>query len=198
MSDLEKNAEEFRKKILDNTWTLLQKTVEVSHNKDKNVILVETAKGNYEKIYCDMEKAIKKDYMKPTVLYLDRHKTSAILIHSILKSKCIQYSKEIEEDEFFFGEYLIALSVGINYMLDRLNAVLKKKDNKKRQIEKIWLPDIVFSCDVPYFAIFARSIYFAYKKESNEDCEINILEIAEKLFLQESPQNHNLKLTLKF
>lgn len=182
MQDDLKKVEEFRANVLNNTWILLKDTIKIIQQKDKYVYLKEDAEKEYREIYMKMEEYIKTNYMKPSVEYLDRHKTSAIIIYAILKSQCIQYSREIKEDEFFFGEYLIALSVGFNYMLDRLNAVLKKKDKRKRQISKIWLPDIVFSCDVPYFTIFARSIYFADK---NEDWGINVLEIAEKLFLLE-------------
>lgn len=183
----DEDVQEFNRLIIDKTWELLLKTVKELQNQkevtSRNIVIDKSAKEKYSQIFIDMDAYIKENYMKTSVKYLDRHKTSAIIIYAILKSECIKYTGKISEDEeVFWGNYVIAVTVGFNYMIDRLNAVLKKKDIKQRLIEKLWLPEIVFSCNVPYFLIFTRNLYYA---NTDENWEINPLEIAEKLFLLE-------------
>ncbi len=177
-----KEKDKIEKDIIENTWLLLNNTIKAVKRENINVSLVGSAKEIYSNIFMKEIKYIKDNYMRSNVLHLDRHKTAGIIIYSVLKAKAIKYEGCPPKDSNFFGEYLVAGSLGINYMIDRLNAVLKKKDKKKRQITKLWMPEHVFSCEVPYFEIFCRNLYFA---EQNEKWGINPLDLSEKLFLLE-------------
>ena len=99
---------------------------------------------------------------------------------AIIESKAVICSESLSENKRFIGQYLVAASVGMTYMQDRLNEILIKKH--QNPIEKIWMPAFAFSCDVPYFEIFGRNLYF-----SNEIAKsvLNPLDISKELFLLE-------------
>lgn len=167
------------KQTINTTWNLLKDTVDQIKEKNPDVALDNSAyKGfydNFKKMYSD----IKEHYMDSTVKNLDRHKVASIIIVSILNSNAIVYEGQVKEGEEFFGEYLIAASVGITFMQNQLNALLSEKN--VLPIETLWFPDAL-SCDTSYFEIFCRNLYFS---NNNQDWNINPLDIAEKLFLIE-------------
>lgn len=102
---------------------------------------------------------------------------------SIIESKAIIVGEKLR-DKYFFGEYVIALSVGINYMIDRLNARLKKRTEEK-SIKEIWMPKIIFSCSVPFFEIMARHLYFAEEESQEKIPNSTLLILSQTLFLLE-------------
>lgn len=69
--------------------------------------------------------------------------------------------------------------MGMSYMQNRLNKILVEKELPT--IDRYVFP-IVFSCKTPYFAIFARNLYFTYEKT---DWQLNLLDMSEILFLLE-------------
>lgn len=120
-------------------------------NKQKNpgVILDSDSYKKFDDYFRKMYSEIKEHYMESTVKNLDRHKIASIIIVSLLNSNDIVYQGEIEQGEEFFGQYLIAASVGITFMQNQLNMLLMEKN--KEPIKKLWFPDAL-SCDTPYFA----------------------------------------------
>lgn len=180
--EVEKTTKQWNLEVIDKTWDLLRRTVANQKETDSNILFKESAYHRYKTIFMQQERIIRKKYMKKDVKHLDRHKTSGIIMYAILMSSCLKYKKRLEKGKLWFEKYLIAGNVGMDYMLDRLNAKLKKDDSQKRRIEKIELPEVVFSCDVPYFEVFCRNLYYASK---NKNWGINPLDIAEKLYLLE-------------
>lgn len=162
------------------TWDLMMTTVDEHKKITPEIDCNESCFGAYEKLFNDWYSYIKKNYMEEDVEFLDRHKVSAIIIISILQSDAVICSKEIVDNEIFIGQYLVAVSVGMTYMLNRLNSVLLKK--LKRPIDELWMPKTVFSCNVPYFEIFCRNLYFAHNEKK---WGLNPLGIAKELFLLE-------------
>lgn len=159
------------------TWDLL---IETTKKTDVSAYLNEDAFDDYKEQFDYWYNTIKNKYMNSDVDFLDRHKVAGIIIVSILRSNAITYTAPIENNKVFIGQYLIAASVGLTYMQDRLNEQLIKKG--KQPVERIWMPEYIFSCDVSYFDIFCRNLYFAEKETS---WGLNPLEVAKELFLLE-------------
>lgn len=167
------------KQTIERTWELLENTVKQINKKNSGVILDEDSYKRFDADFRKMYNEIKEHYMENTVKNLDRHKVASIIIVSILNSNAIVYQGEVEQGKEFFGQYLIAASVGVTFMQNQLNTLLIEKD--KEPIKNLWFPDSL-SCDTPYFEIFCRNLYFS---NNNSDWGINPLDIAEKLFLLE-------------
>lgn len=167
------------KQTIERAWNLLEKTVKQVSEKNSGIVLdadsYKKFDDNFRKIYSE----IRENYMESTVKNLDRHKVASIIITSILNSNAVIYEGKVEEGTEFFGQYLIAASVGITFMQNQLNMLLIEKNIEP--IKNLWFPDAL-SCDTPYFEIFCRNLYFS---NNNNDWGINPLDIAEKLFLIE-------------
>lgn len=158
------------------TWDLLEKTVEFNSGIKLNKDSYEQYKANFEK-WVDV---IKTTFMTKDVKHLDRHKIAAIIMVSILECDAVVCSGAVPTQKIFLGQYQSALSVGLTYMQNRLNELLIRK--KQKTVDKIWMPEFVFSCDVPYFDISARNLFFTQQKL---ECGLNPLSIAKELFLLE-------------
>ncbi len=164
---------------IDKTWDLLRVAVEKEVKKCSELSLDESAYETYKQNFKNLYGFIKKEYMKDKVKNLDRHKVAAIVIASIVQSEAVKYLGEIESGKTFFGQYLIASVVGMNYLQDRLNALLKER--KLPKIEGLDFPEAL-SCDTKYLDIFSRNLYYSHGRA---EWGINPLDIAEKLFLLE-------------
>lgn len=127
----------------------------------------------FREIYDD----IKSTYMRKDVDELDRHKVVAAQITACIECEVI--SRTVEENQVFMGLYMIALEVGLNWMLMGLNESLKKAGITQK-IEQYSMPK-AFACATGYFDIFARNLYYAHKMGKG----LNPLDISEKLFLLE-------------
>jgi hypothetical protein len=167
------------KQTIEKTWDLLENTVKQIRKKNSGVILDSGSYEKFDDIFRKIYSEIKERYMENTTQNLDRHKIASIIIISIINSNAIVYQGKVGEGEEFFGQYLIAASVGITFMQNQLNMLLIEKN--KKPIEKLWFPDAL-SCDTPYFEIFCRNLYFS---NNNDDWGINPLDIAERLFILE-------------
>lgn len=167
------------RQTIEKIWTLLNVTVDKLNEQVPDVELRQDSYRKFNDIFRQTYKEIKEHYMDNNVENLDRHKVAGIIIVSILKSDAITYKGTIEKDKEFFGQYLIAASVGITFMQNQLNTLLLEKN--KQPIKKIWFPEPI-SCNTPYFDILCRNLYFS---NNNSNWGINPLEIAEKLFILE-------------
>lgn len=165
-------------KIVDRSWKLLDAAVVQAREQDDGILLNENAREKYAETLTDKYKFMMK-FMKPSVSSLDRHKVASIIIASIIETDAVIYEKEIPEDSSFFGKYMIAVSVGLSYMLERLNVRLNDKGIKK--IERYRFP-VAFSCATPYFEIFSRNLYLTHERT---DWKINLLDMPEILFFIE-------------
>lgn len=167
------------RQTIERIWTLLNVTVEKLQEQDNGIVLNRESYKRFNDIFRDLHKEIKDRYMEKSVKNLDRHKIAGIAIISIIRSDAITYQGKVDEDKEFFGQYLIAMSVGITFMQNQLNTLLFRK--KVQPIKTICFPEPL-SCDTPYFEILCRNLYFA---NNNRDWGLNPLELAEKLFLLE-------------
>lgn len=167
------------RQTIDTTWELLKVTVNEVKKSSPELFLNLDAKKTYEKAFRAMHQEIKEKYMKKEVKHLDRHKVAAFIIISVIKSEAVKYAGNIPNNEVFFGQYLIAASVGISYMMNILNGILAEKE--KNLIKRLWMP-LAISCDTPFIEVFSRNLYFA---DTNPEWGLNPLAIAEELFILE-------------
>lgn len=167
------------KQTIERTWELLENTVDQLSKQTAGIVLNKDSYKKFDDNFRQAYKEIKEHYMDNNVKNLDRHKVASIIIVSILKSDAIVYQGKNEQNKEFFGQYLIATSVGITFMQNQLNTILVEKN--EQPIKKLWFPDPL-SCDTPYFEILCRNLYFS---NNNSNWGLNPLEIAEKLFLLE-------------
>lgn len=107
---------------------------------------------------------------------LDRHKIAAIIMTAIINAPLID-CKSDNQDEIYFGNYILAIDCGLDYLLDEINQVLRK--NNKTELNAFYFPEAT-ACKTSYYKIFFRNLYFADQKK-----KINTLDIAERLFLLE-------------
>lgn len=167
------------RQTIERVWNLLDNTVKQIEKQTTGIVLYRGLYKNFDNCFRDLYKEIKEYYMESNVQNLDRHKVASIIIVSIIKSNIIAYEGKIDKDKEFFGQYLIAASVGITFMQYELNTLLSEKNQNK--IESLWFPQPL-SCDTPYFEIFCRNLYYA---NNNKNWGLNPLDIAEKLYLLE-------------
>lgn len=167
------------RQMVNKIWELLECNVKEINKNTQDVILDYDAYNRFYTSFRELYDDIKINYMKNEVKNLDRHKVSGIIIVAIIQSNVIRYIGNTEEDKIFFGKYIIATSVAITYMQDRLNEKLLNKG--EATIHKLRFPKDSHN-ENSYFDTFCRNIYFSDK---NKKWGINPLDIAEKLFLLE-------------
>lgn len=101
-----------------------------------------------EEMYEEFESAVNKMYirlleraMQPDVVYLDRHKVSAIIIVVLINLKVI-YIKEGIANSNAELPYQLAISTGLSYMLYELNH--ERLNNGKNVISRYIFPKQMF------------------------------------------------------
>lgn len=163
--------------LIDNIWSLLSDEYCEYSKKNPKFIFDKTKKIKFAKVFSQKYEDIKKKYMDGSVEYLDRHKVAALIIVSILEIDVICY-EDLDEDYVFIGAELLAIKVGLAYMVERLNEKLYKR-NVNKKIEEFIFPNAQ-SCETPYIEIMCRNLYY-----SKSDYQLNPLDIADRLFLVE-------------
>lgn len=144
-----KHTAEIAWKAIKNYYASTRKShcKEMDFNLDAKELFIETYIAKYNEIM-DV-------YMDKSVEILDRHKQAAILIHSTIACEVITPSKTVNEDEIFVGVQQVALLLGLSFMKDCLNDILKKHNLKL--IERYTFP-VAFSCPTDYFDILTRDL----------------------------------------
>lgn len=163
--------------LIDNAWSLLTTECNKCSKENPNFKFDESKKDIFKDYFIDKYKKTKDDYMDPSVDFLDRHKVAALIIISILETHAISYDN-LNEDYVFIGAELMALKVGLAYMVEKLNEKLSSRGEVKK-IEKVIFPNAQ-SCNTPYIEIMCRNLYYAKR-----DYVFNPLDLADRLFLVE-------------
>ncbi len=139
------------------------------YNKEKEEDFVRL----YEKKYDEL---ISK-FMKNTKV-LDSHKQAALITITCLESEIIKYRLENNE-QFSILPQIIAINIGLSYMMELLNVQLKKK--LYNPIDKYEMP-VAIACETPYIEIMSRLLYQA---ETYSWSGYNVLDLADRYFLLE-------------
>lgn len=161
---------------LEYVWRELKDCYDYYHGYDKKLVFTDDKKAFFAKfreIYDD----IKDKYMRKDVIELDRHKVVAAQITACVETNLI--TRDVKKGDVFLGLYMIALEVGLNWMLIGLNDALAKVEVHKEIVEYT-MPE-AFACPTKYFEVFSRNLYYSHVKGKG----LNPLDISEKLFLLE-------------
>lgn len=160
-------------------WDMFVSVAEQMMQDDSDIVLDYAAVHYFSDTFDMLYKNIKEEFMKNSVVYLDRHKVAAIIIIAFVRTNALGYGKQLD-NSMFWGNYKLAISVGLSYMLDRLNNELREKDCKTI-ITKYIMPE-VFMDEMPYIDVLARNIYIS---EIQNVSDVNVITLAEKLFMIE-------------
>lgn len=163
--------------LIDNTWDLLKEEYSKYSKENPNFKFDDSRKDDFRQIFTEKYNGIIRKYMDESVKYLDRHKVAALIIISLLEINAISY-ETLDEDCIFIGAELLALKVGLAYMVEKLNEKLHTKGIDKK-IEKFIFPNAQ-SCSTSYMDIMCRNLYY-----SKTDYKLNPLDLADRLFLVE-------------
>ena len=157
-------------------------------NKKENVAKLNfhsEREADFEKIFANYYKTIKKQFMTPETKALDTHKQAAIMLISAWEAKVITQAR-CEEGQIPLGYQAVALDVAISYLEQSINK--KLADIRVRPIE-LKLPTAL-ACDTSYFNILRRLLYYELsveKKQGGKEYKMyyNIMEWADRFFLLE-------------
>lgn len=161
---------------LEYVWRELKDCYDYYHGYDKKLVFTDDKNAFFTKfreIYDD----IKDKYMRKDVIELDRHKVVAAQITTCIETNLI--TRDVKKGDVFLGLYMIALEVGLNWMLIGLNDALARVGVHKEIVEYT-MPE-AFACSTKYFEVFSRNLYYSHVKGKG----LNPLDISEKLFLLE-------------
>lgn len=165
--------------IIESSWKIIEEEYEKCHQKYSELIFHSEKFDEFKQLFINQYNDIMKRFMKEDTTALDPHKQAAILTISCLKANIIEHKLE-DSDKISIIPQMIAVNIGLSYMKDSMNKILKEKKSKKK-IKQYYLP-IAIACETPYSEIICRILYH----EQNEpDMSFNILELSDRYFLLE-------------
>lgn len=160
-------------------WAAIENYYESERdNHCRDVVFHRDAKDNFIDTFKIKYRDILEKYMDSSVKSLDRHKQAAILIYCTISCGVFSPSRKLEKDEIFVGEQQIALLLGLSFMKDRLNDILR--ENNQATIKKYIFPK-AYSCKTEYFDILTRDLYL----QTHKDSSVYLLFLAHILFFIE-------------
>lgn len=163
--------------LIENVWNLLGSEYNKYSQQNPNFEFDITKKEAFRNLFSQGYDEIIKKYMDASVDNLDRHKVAALIIISILETDAISYAN-LDDDCVFIGSELLALKVGLAYMIEKLNEKLEARGVNKK-IETFSFPNAQ-SCATSYMDIMCRNLYY-----TKNDYKLNPLDLADRLFLVE-------------
>lgn len=159
-------------------WEAIEKECGRLAKKDPTLSFDAGKYNNFEKFFRTHYDSIMERFMRDTS-ELDSHKQAAIITVSCLESGAVAVEKT-DEDMINIGPQIIALTVGLSYMNDRLNELLARK-HLNYKIDAYTFP-VAIACDTPYMEIMSRILYY---EETEPDMQYNIMELSDRFFLLE-------------
>lgn len=160
-------------------WNAIEEFYSLSQNSScKGMCLNRGAKDLFIDTFENKYYEIMNCYMDKSVEVLDRHKQAAILIHCTISCDVITPREVVSDDEIFVGAQQVALLLGLSFMKDCLNEILKKHNLKT--IKRYTFP-VAYSCSTDYFNILTRDLYL----QSHKDDAVYILFLSHLLFFIE-------------
>lgn len=168
--------------LIDNAWNTITEAYEIYKKKCPELIFHNDKKEKFDSCYKEMYSDVKKRFMTNDTDVLDSHKQAALLTICCLKLNIIEYSAlpQNNSDELHIIPQIIAINVGLSYMLQCLNDSLRVKKIDK-QIQKYYFP-VALACNTPYEKIVCRILYF---EQHESDMNLNVLDLADRYFLIE-------------
>lgn len=168
--------------IINRVWEALHETYE--HINDTTISFDDNAYDEFKTLFTKYYNQILKEFMIKDTKSLDEHKQTAIIIISTIESGVIKQT--VPKGNIPLAPYVIALHVGLSFLLDRINERLKA--SKQQKIEEFILP-LPLACDTPYFETLCRILYYedalTEKENITYPMSFNIVEWSDRLFLLE-------------
>lgn len=165
--------------IINEAWSAIAEIYEMYRTRYPSLVFHNDRKNDFDKLFKAEYKNVMDRFMTEETDKLDSHKQAALLIICFLKLGIIEHSPD-NKDEISIVPQLIAVNIGLSYMLICLNDRLKEQ-NIKKKIERYYMP-IATACDTPYPEILCRILYH---EQNESDMDFNILELSDRLFLLE-------------
>lgn len=165
--------------IIDEAWDGITKMYEMYKTPYPSLVFHNDKKKSFDNLFKTEYQKVMDRFMTEETDKLDSHKQAALLIICFLKLDIIEHSPD-NKDEISIVPQLIAVNIGLSYMLACLKDRLKEQ-NEKTKIERYYMP-IATACDTPYPEILCRILY---QEQHEPDMDFNILELADRLFLLE-------------
>lgn len=165
--------------LITQSWNNIEKEYREYSKNFPTLIFHDDKKIEFDLLFKKSYETVMKRFMTKKTTILDSHKQAALLIICFLKTNIIEHPLD-DQNKISIVPQLIALNLGLSYMLVCLNDRLEKHDIKKR-IEKYYMP-IATACDTPYPEILCRILY---QEQHEQDMDFNILELSDRLFLLE-------------
>lgn len=163
--------------LVENAWNSFHDEYFLYGKENSLLNFDESKKSEFKSIFEKKYSHIMKTYMDESVKSLDRHKVAALIIISLIDVSPISIDK-LSDEYIFIANELIALKVGLAYMLKKMNDILSEKGNSNK-LEQFTFP-MAQSCDTPYMDVMCRNLYYAKR-----DYMLNPLDLADRLFLIE-------------
>lgn len=156
-------------------WEMFISVAEQMMQEDPNIVLNYDAEQDFSDSFDTLYEQVKKEHMKHDVVYLSRHKVAAIIIIVFIRVNILDY-RNCMENSMFWGNYKLAISVGLSYMLEMLNSELRE-GGCETIISKYIMPEVYME-DIPYTDNLARYIHLL---ESHDNSSISAISLAEIL-----------------
>lgn len=166
-------------KMLQSAWKAIEDAVTAYEKKHYHVKLHQEKKEEFKQTYQAKYKDVMDRFMVDDTSALDSHKQAALLTISCLESNIVEHKLQ-DPKKISIIPQMIAIDIGLSYMLQELNDLLRNK-NIDKKIERYYLP-LAIACDTPYQEIMCRILYHQQKEE---DMSLNVLELADRYFLIE-------------
>lgn len=168
-----------RWQVVEIAWQAIVETVARFKEKYLDIQFDQGAYSIFGQLFQEKYQDIMSRFMNPETNALDAHKQAALITICCLESKAIKHNVK-NDNQISIVPQVIAVTVGLSYMKDRLNELLKRKKIGK-QLKEYYLP-VALACDTPYLEIISRILYY---EEHEEDMQFCVLELSDRFFLLE-------------
>ncbi len=165
--------------VIDQAWAFIIEAYEKYKNNYSTLIFHDDKKEQFNQSFQEGYKEVMDRYMMEETSILDSHKQAALLVICFLKQNIIEHTLD-SGDKISIVPQMIAVSLGLAYMLECLNIRLKEHGINKK-IERYYMP-VATACDTPYPEILCRILY---QEQHQMGMSFNVLELSDKFFLLE-------------
>lgn len=168
-----------KKSILLYAWVEIENAYKQYHEKYPTLEFRYDKFDDFSNLFITKYEDIMDRFMKEDTEALDAHKQAALLTVCCLELKIVEHKID-DPEKISIIPQLIAINVGLSYMLDCLNAKLFENGIIKK-IEEYYFP-VAIACETPYMEIMCRILYH---EQTEQDMSFNVLELADRYFLLE-------------